>query len=276
MAVYHSTQILCKWTHALIITVSVRIMHSYNVRFIHTVSAYAALWGGVFKNTQHYVTVLSESTEMAQIALQTTQHGEEASSSVATQNTFSLCGSDAKWLLTSKENLMMLPVLNCFQNKYWSINLWLLANVTEHLIALPLGGLYLYLLAVEIWFDIVQSEFIEIGCSEWRGPGLNNVGGQQMYWVLQPRFELFRATKAKSWRNAISDQSPGPLIKEPNSEDLHTVIISATMSEDPVIRLNDQCVFISLLGRRTQHTAFLLTITLQTELIYALHGSLKQ
>lgn len=165
MAVYHSTQILCKWTHALIITVSVRIMHSYNVRFIHTVSAYAALWGGVFKNTQHYVTVLSESTEMAQIALQTTQHGEEASSSVATQNTFSLCGSDAKWLLTLKENLMMLPVLNCFQNKYWSINLWLLANVTEHLIALPLGGLYLYLLAVEIWFDIVQSEFIEIGCS---------------------------------------------------------------------------------------------------------------
>lgn len=116
---------------------------------------------------QEYTTLcnsLSDSTEMAQIELQTTQHREEASSSVATQNTFSLCGSDAKWLLTLKAILMMFPVLNCFQNKYWSIILWLLANVTEHLIALLLGGLYLYHLAVEIWFDIVQSEFIEIGC----------------------------------------------------------------------------------------------------------------
>lgn len=55
---------------------------------------------------------------MAQIELQTAQHGEEASSSVATRSTFSLCGSDAKWLLALKENLMMLSAPNCSQNKY--------------------------------------------------------------------------------------------------------------------------------------------------------------
>ncbi len=46
---------------------------------------------------------------MAQIMLQTTLHGEEASS-VATQNRFSLCDSCAKWLFTLKRSVMIFSV----------------------------------------------------------------------------------------------------------------------------------------------------------------------
>lgn len=88
MAISDSTQSSCKCSRVpkIIITVSVKIMHSYNV-------------------------CLSESTEMAQIMLQTRLHTEEY---VAAQNRFNLCDNHAKWLFTLKESMMILSVAESF------------------------------------------------------------------------------------------------------------------------------------------------------------------
>lgn len=79
---------------------------------------------------QEYTTLynsLSESTEMAQIMLQTTLHREETSS-VATENRFSLCDRYATWFFTLKESMMILSFAESFSKPILKHK-----SVTEHL-----------------------------------------------------------------------------------------------------------------------------------------------
>lgn len=112
-AVSDSTQISCKCSPVpkIIITVSDKIMHSYNVCYIHKCPC------SVMRCClQEYTTLhnsLSVSSEMAQIMLQSRLHTEETSS-VATHSRFSLSDSYAKWLFTLKESMMILSVAESF------------------------------------------------------------------------------------------------------------------------------------------------------------------
>lgn len=94
-----SSQIWCKWvqTQKLIITVSVKIMHIYNVCFNHKCPC--SIMRCCAKCT-HYVTGYKKSLKWHKQGF--IQQCTKKSSSVATQNRLSLFSSNAKLLFTSK------------------------------------------------------------------------------------------------------------------------------------------------------------------------------